>query len=106
MINRRSDATSYANTKDIEGDYKKNLRIWLASFRRAYDGGTIKEEVLKDSMNELLAMKVPGNYKNLHLTLARAIDSMSTFLKTGDVKDKLVCQNSINKIMDENKWLE
>lgn len=68
-------------------DYKKEVKPVLDSFDQKINlakDPLAQLVAVEESLNELLALRVPTEYQSVHLNLALALNAMKETLRTGD----------------------
>jgi hypothetical protein len=68
-------------------DYKKEVKPVLDSFDQKISlakDPLAQLVAVEESLNELLALRVPTEYQSVHLNLALALNAMKETLRTGD----------------------
>ncbi len=78
-----NDAVISVTTQDYQSDVKPVIESFDQKMLLAKDS-LAQLVAVEESLNELLALRVPSDYQNIHLELALALNSMKENLRTGD----------------------
>ncbi len=89
----------------LEKSYKLETKVILANYLRIAQDETINIESVKQTKEQLLSLKVPTEFKELHLNLVLALDKMEDYLNGGDEEDKLKSQEMIESEKAKYEWL-
>lgn len=89
----------------LEKSYKLETKVILANYLRIAQDETINIESVKRTKEQLLSLKVPTEFKELHLSLILSLDKMEDYLESGDEADKLKSQEMIEEQKAEYEWL-
>lgn len=90
----------------LEQDYKTKLKIIVGVFESVVaatgQDASAKTEQLR---TDLLALKVPAKFKELHLKLVMATDKFIAFLNGGKAEEKEASLAIIKQAKSDNDWL-
>lgn len=89
----------------LDENYKKEASRILSFYSRLVKEGEINLDKVKDIKNQLLGLRVPTEFKNLHLSLVFALTKRENYLINGDNKEKLASQQLISQAKANYKWL-
>lgn len=90
----------------LEKNYKTQTKVILANYLRlAQDEESLNIEQVRQTREQLLALKVPTQFKDLHLNLVLALTKMEDFLTGGDREKKIASQQLINEAKANYIWL-
>ena len=84
-------------------DYKKEILPILNSYLDLLENNSFSEENILNLKTNILEIKVPKNYKELHLNIILALERMEEFIKTENEEDKI---SSVNLLNEAKKKLE
>lgn len=87
----------------LDTDYRQQVRQIIVRYAAVEDN--LAEHQLAQFRNELLALFVPGKFKQLHVDLIFAMNQQIEGLKTGDEGKKLAGQAVIRQAKDHYAWL-
>ncbi len=97
--------TSAVDLKKMETDYKARSKTILADYEKLAEEPDVKEAQIQGAKSRLLDLKVPTQFKDLHINLVLAMVKMEDFLKTGDANEKIASQQMINQAKASYGWL-
>ncbi|MBU4257354.1 hypothetical protein KJ586_00520 [Patescibacteria group bacterium] len=89
----------------LKKSYKAETKVILANYLRIAQDETINIESVKQTKEQLLSLKVPIEFKELHLNLVLALDEMEDYLENGDEADKRKSQEMIEQEKTKHEWL-
>lgn len=89
----------------LKKNYKAETKVILANYLRIAQDETINIESVKRTKEQLLSLKVPTEFKELHLNLVLALDEMEDYLENGDEADKRKSQEMIEQEKTKHEWL-
>lgn len=92
--------------EELKNNYKENVSKILSQYLKLADQSDFniaKAESIKD---ELLGLKMPVEYKDLHFSLILAINKMESYLLEGDEQIKIASRQIINQAKANYKWLD
>lgn len=89
----------------LKKSYKAETKVILANYLRIAQDETINVESVKRTKEQLLSLKVPTEFKDMHLNLVLALDKMENYLSSGDEADKLKSQEMIELEKTKYEWL-
>lgn len=89
----------------LEKSYKLETKAILANYSRIAQDETIDIESVERTKKQLLSLKVPAEFKELHKNLVFAMDDMKDYLENGDEAAKQKSQEIIEEQKAEYEWL-
>lgn len=89
----------------LENNYKAEVKLVFARFLVLAGRDDLSVLELRQVRDELLELKVPTKFKDLHLGFALAISRLENFLSGGDEKEKEISQDIIKKIKQDYDWI-
>ncbi|MFA5358300.1 MAG: hypothetical protein WC310_00580 [Patescibacteria group bacterium] len=103
--------------KKIQGDYEVELRAIYKKYQdkwqeRAFDDKILTEqkndwiEFLGEAKNQILALTVPGQYRELHLNFVLDIDGLLNGFERGDATAIVDYNKKISQLADTYNWLK
>jgi uncharacterized protein YpmS len=92
------------NTR-LVNDYKNNANKILASYWQLSRDKEISIEECGYLKDRLLELKVPSDFKELHLNLVMAFDKLEDYLENGGEKEKAESKRIIEQAMADYEWL-
>jgi len=98
------DKTKENNVK-IEEEYRSGVRkvfSKLVEFEKKDEKSTATISEIK---TELLNLRVPKEYKNLHVNILFSILKIEQYVSGGNPKEKAESEQYINRAKEENPWL-
>ncbi len=86
--------------------YQMEVKVILNNYlRQAQDESLITVDDVSRTKNSFLALKMPVQFKDLHLNLVLAMDKMEDYLVDGDEVKLRESQELIKQAKDEYEWL-
>jgi hypothetical protein len=88
-------------------DYQEKVQMIFADFlllAQDLEGTSVNQ--VESIKNQLLELRVPTQFKDLHLDLVLTINKMEEFLLNGNSEDKFFSQEMIEKIKESYDWLK
>jgi competence protein ComGC len=108
-IERDQDKTSNQadkiNLEQLENRYKDEVKNIFVNYSELIKDENFDVEQIRSIKNQLLDLRVPTKFKDLHLQFVLAITKMEDFLQTGDKEEKINSQQMINEIKVNYVWL-
>ena len=89
----------------LENDYKAAAKAILADYSNSIQVADAKADQIGKAKSELLTLKVPTKFKDLHLNLVLAMVKMENFFASRDENEKIASQQMINQIKVNYAWL-
>ncbi|KKR21376.1 MAG: hypothetical protein UT48_C0009G0008 [Parcubacteria group bacterium GW2011_GWE2_39_37] len=97
------------NTKvdliQLENEYKEKTKLLVDSYLLLLQSDQLDLEKLKQIKDQLLALKVPDEFKDLHVNLVLSIDSVNNAELGGDKNKKIASIELVNKNKENFSWL-
>ncbi len=90
--------------KKLNSEYKNNIKQ-INKFLRDFSFDNSDFERLADFQKNLLSLKVPKEFKDLHLSLMIALNKLKDYDKNKDEEKKQEFENIINEIQTKYVWL-
>ncbi len=91
--------------KKLEEEYKAGTKNILADYSTLLEDKDLSLDKVEVDKNKLLGLKVPGQFKDLHLNFVLAVSKMEDYLKTGKSEDRAASQRMIGEIKANYIWL-
>jgi len=86
--------------------YQMEVKVILNNYlRQSQDESLITVDDVSRTKNSLLALKMPVQFKDLHLNLVLAMDKMEDYLISGDEEKLLESEKLISQMKEEYEWL-
>ena len=86
--------------------YQMEVKVIFNNYlRQAQDKNILTSQFVSQAKNQLLALKVPAKFKELHLNLVLALTNLEDYLIDGDEKKLQASDKLINQIRAEYEWL-
>ena len=92
--------------EELRSNYKQKASEILSGYLELSEASNFNIEQINNIRNELLDLKVPAEYKDLHLSLILAINKMEDYLLTGVEQIKTESWQIINRARANYKWLD
>lgn len=89
----------------LENDYKAAAKAILADYSNSIQAADVKTDQIGKAKSELLALKVPTKFKDLHLNLVLSMVKMENFLASRDENEKIASQQMTNQIKANYVWI-
>ncbi|MFA4833493.1 MAG: hypothetical protein WC619_01435 [Patescibacteria group bacterium] len=89
----------------LVSDYKNSANRILADYWQLVQGKDVPAEEGGYLKNRLLELKVPADFKELHLNLVMSLTKLEDYLKNGDEKEKEESGRLMNKATTSYDWL-
>ncbi|MFH1523150.1 MAG: hypothetical protein ABIE43_05040 [Patescibacteria group bacterium] len=90
---------------DLKNNYKDEVSLILADYLMLVENEDVIITEIEQAKSRLLELKVPGEFKKLHLDLVFAFTKMESYLSEGDSNVKLESQQIINQAKASYGWL-
>lgn len=87
----------------LQNKYKTDAKNILDAYFQNQD--KLSVEQAKSARGQLLALIVPGKYKELHYNLVFSLDNMIDYLMNGDSSKKEISQKIMNESKEKYSWL-
>jgi hypothetical protein len=91
--------------KKLEEEYKAGTKNILTDYSALLLNNDLNLEKVEADKNKLLGLKVPAEFKDLHLNFVLAVSKMEDYLKNGKDEDKAASQRMISEIKANYVWL-
>lgn len=89
----------------LEQAYKSQTKLILANYLRLAQDETLALDIVGRTKDQLLNLKVPAQFKDLHLSLVLALDKMENYINNGDQAEKQKSFELIDKAKKDYDWL-
>ena len=87
--------------------YQMEVKVVLNNYlRQTQDESLITVDDVSRTKNSLLGLKMPAQFKDLHLNLVLAMDKMEDYLIDGDEGKLRESQELIKQAKEEYEWLK
>lgn len=104
-IGNKIEKIEKVDTEKLENNYKAEVKLIFARFLVLAGRDDLSVLELRQVRDELLELKVPTKFKDLHLGFALAISRLENFLSGGDDKEKEISRDIIKKIKQDYDWI-
>lgn len=91
--------------KQIESEYKKRVRTIISSYEDESQKNELSYEKVLEVKKNLLDLKVPTVFKDLHLNLVMSMIKLENFFKNGLNDDRLAGEMMIRDAKVNYSWL-
>ena len=86
--------------------YQMEVKVILNNYlRQTQDKSILTAEYAEQIKSQLLDLKMPTKFKDLHLNLVLALDKMEDYLIDGSEEKLQTSQELINQAKEEYEWL-
>jgi len=89
----------------IEADYKVSVTAAVKEYADASGKNNLTPEEVSKTKNQLLALKVPTQFKDLHISLIMAMVKMESYFTSGNQADKALAEKTISEVERNYSWL-
>jgi len=90
----------------LKSEYENNSSAIFSEYLELINSPTVAAEEVYAVKQKFLDLKVPVEYKNLHLNLVLALVKMENYLRAGQESDKLESQQLISRAAVNYSWLK
>jgi len=87
----------------LDVDYRQQAKSIVGRFISIGDNAA--EHQVVELRRELLALFVPGKFKQLHVNLVFAMNKRIEYIQGGNQEKKIASENAINQVKSEYSWL-
>ncbi len=102
-INKKTDKI---DLERVKAQYKNDVNNILSNYSNLIQTNNFTAAQIKSIKKQLLGLKVPSMFKDLHVNLVLAVTKMENFLSNGNSEDKFFSQKMINKSKKNYNWLK
>lgn len=88
----------------LSEEYKEGISEALAEFSDLSETSELNVPRIEEIKNKVLNLKLPPEFKNLHLNFILAMARMEDYLSTGAEEAKLTAVDMIEKIKSDYPW--
>ena len=93
-----------ADTAKLENDYKNSVKPIFSQCLSVVSAEAKLEDVEK-AKNNLLALRVPAKFKDLHVSMFLALVKMENYLQNHDLNEVSAAAKMIGEAQAGNSWL-
>ncbi|MDP2708901.1 MAG: hypothetical protein Q8O93_02520 [bacterium] len=90
---------------DLESEYRPRSAELLARFESLIRRNDVRAEEVAELKNELLDLKVPAQFKDLHVKFAMALTSLENYLDLADEAEKNKSLQAVNQLKADYSFL-
>ncbi len=94
-----------ASTEIFQKTYQEKVADILDDYLRLDKESGLDLGTVIQTKESLIALKVPKEFKELHMNLLLAINKMEDFFENNNLEDKKESQDIIKNELENNKWL-
>jgi len=98
-------ANKAADSGALAATYRQQIAPIFKSYLELEKGDYTVDQVTQ-LKNQLLDLRVPTEYKNLHINLVLALTKMENYLTSGDKAEKVASQQIISQAQADYDWLD
>jgi len=102
----KEDKTNIISPIELKNNYQNAVPKILDEYASIINKESFVLEEIADVKNKLLDLKVPQEYKELHLSLVLALTEMENFLITEIPESKQKSQQYITQAKNNYNWLK
>ncbi|KKQ60296.1 MAG: hypothetical protein US81_C0025G0003 [Parcubacteria group bacterium GW2011_GWE2_38_18] len=103
--NRENEEKPRVDLIQLENDYKIKTKALVDSYLLLLQSDSLDLEKLKQIKEQLMSLKVPDKYKDLHIGLVLSIDSVNEAEQGGEKSKKMASIEVLNKEKANYSWL-
>ena len=100
-----NEQTRKVDLKQLESDYKSEAKGILDDYSVLISKENLKVEEVKIIRDRLLGLKVPAEFKDLHLSLVLAVAKIEKSLADDSKEGRIAGREAINEIKANYTWL-
>jgi hypothetical protein len=89
----------------LEANYQNKASQIFTDYEKLLQDKNFTVEKITELKNELLGLKVPAKFKELHIQFVQALDKMENYLSRKDEQEKNTSQQMINQLKADFGWL-
>ena len=104
-LNRQEQTKAAVDLVKLKSDYESNMHTIYKGFSQLVNADTSDLNQINDYKGKTLELRLPPEYKDLHIQMILAINKLENFIKTGKREDKLASQKIINDLNVKYTWL-
>lgn len=86
-------------------EYKKGISQAFSGFSALKENTGLTVPRIEEIKNQALDLRVPGEFKDLHLNFVLAMIRMEDFIQTGSEEAKTASENLVEKIKNNYPWI-
>ncbi len=90
---------------ELERNYKKDMAAIYKDISLLIDSGKMEEENVDQLRDRLLAMRVPKEYKDLHIGMVLALDKIDKYAEQGSGDSKAEGEKMIEELNQKYNWI-
>jgi len=104
-INKPIKKVAQVDLVKLEADYKNSFRGIYNNYNKLIGTNKFTADQLVIIRDQLLTLRVPGQFKELHIDFIFAVSKMERFIIDGELNEKIASEELITKIKANNTWL-
>lgn len=97
--------SSSASVRMNSSEYQSGVKDVFSRLRAIENGGQVDKESLMGIKNDFLALRVPAEFKDLHLQILLAISDVEKFIDKNDESGLLDSRKAISILGETYSWL-
>lgn len=90
----------------LNEEYRGGISEALAEFSALKEGADLDVSRIEEIKNKALDLRVPGEFKDLHLDFVLAMVRIEDFIQTGSEEAKIAGEELIEKIKSSYPWIK
>lgn len=104
-IDDSAEKTKQANAVQLESDYRQKARELFIAYDNLIKSDSFTLENIAALKSNLLNLKVPVKFKELHIRFVLAITKMENYLSQKNEQEKSDSLQAVNQLKADYSWL-
>jgi len=101
----KNDNKNQVKNEQLENNYKEQVKLIFARYLELVEGESYSYEQISIIKSELLNLKVPTKFKDLHLDLVFIMTKMEDYLTEGSEAARTESQQLVSRVKANYMWL-
>ncbi|MDD4271765.1 MAG: hypothetical protein PHF50_03085 [Patescibacteria group bacterium] len=103
--NNPAPQTKQDNSAMLESNYKAKAKEFFTAYENLIKDNSFTGQNIAELKNNLLDLKVPLKFKELHIQFVLALTRMENYLNQEDEREKSASLQAINQLKADYSWL-
>lgn len=103
--NKNQSASIEKTNIQMENEYIKQAKEIFSAYNNLTVSDNFTREQVSALKNQLLELKVPTKFKELHINLVMAMTKMENFFDSNNEEEKTSGQQIISQLKNDYSWL-
>lgn len=101
-----NDIILEVSKKEMRTEYEADIKNVTAEMEEALQSEQVPLSEVEEMKQKMFDMRVPGDYRDLHIQIVLAIDRLALFAADGEAASKAESRRMMDEVALKYKWIK